>query len=434
MIPGCRSPAGGGISRRHRAGRACRRHGGSSGRGYPPPRWVRGLRAAWVVAAAVAPGLGAAPGAVAQSLFGAGGLGTPAEALDARARALGGVALGLFEPSLRPYDPAGALGFAFPSATASLQPGRAISTLYGATSEASATRFPLFAVAYPVSPTSVATVSYGAFLDLRWSLRRAGTEFFGGRDVAVEDRFVSDGGVAALRIGWAQQLRRGLGVGASVGLYTGQLARHFSRQIDTAAAGAPVDSFAARGEWKLTGPSAAVGVRWDALPALRVAASVTWSGALRALPAEGFAEQERGAFRLPLEVRAGVSGRLTPRLTASLGASLADWSETGHDLAGPAEAGKAWSAGVGIEWTGASLLGRTAPVRVGYRRAQLPFHIHGDAPAESAFTAGLGVNLLQAEEVPLARFDFAFERGARRAGRLEESFWRATFTLHVAGR
>lgn len=376
----------------------------------------------------------AAGRALAQSLLGAGGLGVPLEALDARARALGGVGVALFGPTMVPWDPAGAAGAAFPSATATLQPSRASSELAGRTSEASGTRFPLLAVAYPIGSASVATVSYGAFLDLRWSLRRTAAEEFGGQQVPVEDRFTSDGGVAALRVGWAYQLTRRLAVGASAGLYTGQLTRTFTRQVDTVAAGAPVDSFSVRGEWSLTGPTAALGAFWEPAPIVRVAGSLTWSGKLSAEPRETSGEQDRGDFRVPLELRAGASARLTPRLLASLGIAWADWSVTARDLSDNVDAGAAWSMGLGLEWTGGQLLGRTAPLRLGYRWAQLPFRIQGDSPREGTLTAGLGLNLLQVEGGTLARFDAAVERGSRSAGRLDESFWRGTFTIFLSGR
>ncbi|MBI4539650.1 MAG: hypothetical protein HY704_09120 [Gemmatimonadetes bacterium] len=371
--------------------------------------------------------------AAAQSLFGAGGLGMLLEPTDARARSLGGLGVGLSGTMLLPADPSSAIGFALPFVTASLQPGSARATLAGQTNEASATRFPLLAVAYPVGTAGVATVSYGAYLDLRWSLRRRTVEEFAGQQVPVEDRFVSDGGVAALRVGWAQRVGQRLGIGAWAGVYTGQLTRAFTRQIDTVAAGVPVDSFSVRGEWSLTGPTVGLGASWEPVPIVRLAASLIWSGELRANPAEGSGDRDRREFTLPLELKGGVSARLTPQIAANLGVAWADWTATGRDLA-DGQAGAAWATGMGLEWTGSGMLGRSSPVRVGYRWAQLPFHIRGDAPRERAFTAGLGLILLEVEGRTVAGFDLAIERGARSADRLQESFWRGTFTVHLSGR
>lgn len=374
--------------------------------------------------------LAAADRAGAQSLFGAGGLGTPVQAVDARARGLGGIAAGLFGPTLFPSDPAGAAAVVLPAATASLLPTWVHSDLGGEGSDGQTTRFPLVAVAYPVSPASVVSVSYGAFLDMRWTLRQSGTELFGSSEVAVEDQFQSEGGVATFKLGWAQRLTPSLAVGASAGVYTGSLMRTFARAVGAGTAETPVDSISRRGDWSLTGRVLTLGANWDPTPIVRIAGSVTWSSDLDAAPAEGSATQTRGKFRLPIEVVAGASARLTPQITTSAGFSWADWSSTDRDVS-DGNAGVAWSAALGLEVRG--LLG-SSPLRLGYRRSQLPFGIEGEAPSEGALTGGLGLTLLEVEGTPLARMDFALERGSRQATRLEESFWRAAFTIFLSGR
>jgi hypothetical protein len=108
--------------------------------------------------------------------------------------------------------------------------------------------------------------------------------------------------------------------------------------------------------------------------------------------------------------------------------SYADWSAA-HE-----EGAVAFGYGVGLELEQVSLLGRLLPVRLGYKRADLPFRFDGEAPSESAWTAGIGFNMAQVGSIPLARVDFAIEAGSRSAGSLSESFRRATMTVRVAGR
>ena len=52
---------------------------------------------------------------------------------------------------------------------------------------------------------------------------------------------------------------------------------------------------------------------------------------------------------------------------------------------------------------------------------------------ESAITGGLGMNLLESEDLLLARADFGLERGKRDAGSFSEDFWRLSVTLRVTG-
>ena len=67
--------------------------------------------------------------------------------------------------------------------------------------------------------------------------------------------------------------------------------------------------------------------------------------------------------------------------------------------------GNARTIGAGLEWGGPSALGRTWPFRIGYRRANLPFGPADSDPVESAFSAGIGINLAQVDEFPLASID-----------------------------
>ena len=81
----------------------------------------------------------------------------------------------------------------------------------------------------------------------------------------------------------------------------------------------------------------------------------------------------------------------------------------------------------------ARLLGRVAPVRVGFRRTGLPFSIGGADASERVFSGGLALLLNEAEGIVLATTDFAIERGRRSAGSFSEDFWRGTVSLRLSG-
>jgi hypothetical protein len=119
-------------------------------------------------------------------------------------------------------------------------------------------------------------------------------------------------------------------------------------------------------------------------------------------------------------------------LSATANLSYSDWSGSGG-IDPSAMTGANWSFGAGLEWGGASLGGRSIPLRLGYRRTDLPFRFGADDPVESVLAAGIGFNLRQLGTISLARMDLAVERGSRDAGSLSEAFTRMTVTLRMAG-
>lgn len=377
------------------------------------------------------------PGSAAgQSLFGVAGLGFPLEPIDARARGMGSLGVGLFGPSLLPGDPAVAQALRIPMITATLQPswvtreGPAVDQQYGTN------RFPLIGVAYPFgSVNGIATLTFSSVMDQRWEVVRESSVELAGVEVPITDTFRSDGGISVVRLGWSHRVTGTLAVGATVGSYLGDSRRTFRRTFDAAALGDTVGSvdFETDGRWRYTGPTVSLGASWDATELIRVAGSAIWSGNLSA-SAQGETMSRSRNFDLPMEFRLGASGNLSSGLALNVGVQYADWSGIDDDFEDVASVGTVWSFGGGIEWDGPSLLGRNFPFRAGYRRRDLPFRFEGAAPTESAFAAGLGLSFLEAEELPLARIDIAVEIGDREAASVSESFTRATFTLRVAGR
>ena len=83
--------------------------------------------------------------------------------------------------------------------------------------------------------------------------------------------------------------------------------------------------------------------------------------------------------------RCGGSASSPPTRSARCGRgpTSADWSSLDEDLRGTLSAGGTTSYGVGLELARARLLGRNAPLRVGYRKTELPFSLGGGKPVET---------------------------------------------------
>lgn len=362
-----------------------------------------------------------------QSLLSSSGLGLPMNAVDARSRALGGPGMALFGSAILPTDPASAADLVAPELTFSLQ--HSWVDLQGpAEPDAAGPRFPVLGVAYPVQDLGVFTLTFSGVFDQRWNVESQGQVEFQDEVVGVTDRFVSDGGVSAVRFGYARRVTPTVALGVTAGRYAGDLRRTFVRTFDSLLAGSTIPRFVRGGLWSYRGTTVTAGAQADVGSFLRVSGSLNWSGELEAEPSpdtEGPAE----TFSVPVEYRVGASAALTPALSFTAGMQYADWAGTGDaDLGGRAVLGL----GGGIEIDGFTLLGRPMPVRLGYRSTELPFAFDGEEPTESVWSAGFGLGLAQGE-VSRAGVDVSVETGDRSAGSLSESFWRATVSVRVAG-
>jgi hypothetical protein len=387
---------------------------------------------AWLALVAVAC---CAPGSLSgQSLLSTRGLGLPLEALNARSRALGSEGVGLLGGNLNPSDLSSATGLLIPTVNFTVQPHWGSGTLDGESVKSQGTRFPLLGLAYPVSDlNAMVTLTFGAFMDQRWEVEEKGTVVLEGVSTPVTNTFRADGGISALRLGWAQRLGRFFSLSASAGLHMGSVTLTYRRTFDSLSVTSPqVVPFSDGGKWRYEGPTATVGASWDVPNLLRLGGSLTWSGELRARPSED-TSGKGVSYDIPTTVRLGASGILTPRLSVNLGMSYADWAPNEGGLGPETAAGGVWSFGGGLELEASGLGGRTLPLRVGMRRTDLPFLFEGVKPVEQIFSGGLGLNLTQAERFVLAGVDLAVERGSREAGALKEDFWRGTVTFRVSG-
>jgi hypothetical protein len=368
-----------------------------------------------------------------QSFLGTQGLGFPLEPLDARARALGSIGVGLRGAALVPTDPAAATGLLVPTVNISLQPHWGSGSVGAENLKSQGTRFPLIGIAYPVSAVGgMVTLTFGGLLDQRWEVEEEGVTDLGGTPTPTVDFFKSEGGVSSLRLGWAQNLGGGVSLAMAVGSHLGSVTRTFTRTFDPEVVATEVVDFTDGGKWTFSGLSTSFGAGWNLGQFFRFGGSLILASELKAKPATG-TEGEPATYDLPMELRLGATGVLTPRLSLHFGAAYADWKTSEGGLGSEAVVGQVWSFGGGVEWTGLEMGSRTLPLRFGYRRAGLPFRFQDEDPVERAFSTGMGLNLTQVEELVLAGVDLGVERGSRDAGSLSESFWRATLTFRVSG-
>jgi hypothetical protein len=216
-----------------------------------------------------------------------------------------------------------------------------------------------------------------------------------------------------------------------VGGRIGSVTRTFTRSLESDGALIRVDTYVESVKWQYSGMSTSIGVLFTPLEIFRVSGSVIWSGDLDAEPTSDTGK-EGASYALPPEYRVGASGLLTTRLAVNLGLSYANWESSPDGLDPETVSGPVWGYGAGLEWLGPQLGSRYVPFRFGFRRTDLPFRFEGEAPKETSFSAGLGINLTPANVGVVGAVDLAVERGTREAGPLSESFWRGTVTFRVA--
>ncbi|CAN5801858.1 hypothetical protein BH23GEM3_BH23GEM3_09020 [soil metagenome] len=369
--------------------------------------------------------------ASAQSLFAGSGLGYAAEPLDARARGLGGVGLGLAEPNLSLLNPASVAGLLAPTVHVTVQSDQFTSTYADTEASGGTVRFPIIHVALPFRERWTASIAYGSFLDRNWGVQRDTTFAIGTDTFQVRDRFASRGGVARLRLGGAYRLMDELALGASVDLYTGSardtIYRIFPETLLRPAVTASAQRFGGFGF--------GAGARWSPTEALSVSASASAGGQLEVRPADD--AEPTATFDLPVQLAAGASGRITPTTLLAVSARWAGWSSVGGGLTEPGNARDVVSLSGGVEWDALRFGDRVIPLRLGVRSGELPFRAMGagaDAgwAREQAVTAGAGLLLGGGAAI----LDAAVERGRRdgEAVDLVEDFWRFGFSLTVLGR
>lgn len=374
--------------------------------------------------------LGGAAPASAQSLFNAAGLGTPLEPLDARARALGSLGIGLPGASFMPTDP-GALGrLSVSTGVMVAQPSWLDFESAAANGTMQGNRFPLLGVAYPLL-SGMMSVQIGSFLDQHYETQRIGSANFGSGPIQTTDDFLQDGSVSSLNLGFARMFGERVSGGVVLGRYAGSVVRTLTRSYGDENT-TDVDEYVERGEWSYTGHSLSAGIAVDVAPGVRVAASALFPTSLDASAVEGTLGADR-TFDLPTQYRLGASAALASGLVVHASAQLMDWANTEDDLSEGDEALDANGFGLGVEFSRAQLFGKDAPLRFGFRRTGLPFSFADGGGSERAFGGGFGLELSRSGEVVLASADISIERGQRSGAGLTERFWRVTISLLASG-
>jgi hypothetical protein len=382
-------------------------------------------------------GASAAPLA-AQSLFNSAGLGLPIEPLDARARSLGNVGIGLWGSALLPSDPGAAATFFAPTAVIVGQPSWVDYSRVGSDAETGTfqgNRFPLIGIGYPFA-SGVFTMSFGAFLDQRFGGRRdVAFDLIDGTGIAT-DVFEQNGSVSNVTMGYSRLLMGDLGVGFTVGRYAGSVRRQLVRDFSSGGAAngiaGTLGSYRTGGRWSYSGNSVTGGFAADLSSIARVSGSVTWSSGLDATASQDTDGGDR-SFDLPLQLRLGGSAVLAPGLMVTASIVHADWSGIAADLTTTTAVGGTSAYGFGLELSRARLLGKQAPLRFGYRKTDLPFSLGSTTASESVLAGGFGLVLNETNGFILAGLDLALERGERKDSILNEKFWRASISLRVSG-
>lgn len=380
---------------------------------------------------AFAGGVAAPTPVSAQSILSsAAGIGAPTQTMDARARMLGGISVGMRGPHWTPTDPAGAARYRLPTISATAE----ITTESGAGEEPTGrTRFPAFGIAYPYG-SNVITLGFSGVLGQEWESEVLRSISFGdGRTIQAFDRFVARGGISALNLGLARNVGSSVSVGVSGGLLLGSLTHIYTRELSPVDVGPEVELYADRGFWQSDGQTVTASVNWDVSPILRVGGGFTWSGDLNLRPSEDTLG-EVVDIPLPLTIRLGAEGTLSPGLSMAASWSRADWSEAAEAVGNANAPGAVTEWGTGLEWGRGSIRGRPMPLAVGYRARDLPFSYLGDAVSERAVTGGIGLHLVDSEDIPLARAFLSLERGTRGTGTLDETFWRTSISFRISGR
>lgn len=383
---------------------------------------------------ALALGVASPCATAAQSLFASRGLGLINEPLDARARGIGGVQLGLPGAELSQTNPAAAAGILAPTLEASFQFDDFSAELGGREFNGSTARLPAIHAAFPVGERWVLSAAYGGVLDQNWAVQAVDTLLFREDTVITADELSSRGGVAALQLGGAYAVTSQIAVGLAANLYTGSVRRSVTREfgapcIVRGGPGRQPGCFAA--EWVYQGLGATAGVRWEPSEALSVSVAGSVGGTLQAESQDSLGTDR--SYNLPASLSAGASGRVAQHLLLALNGGWSGWSSVTELGDGTRDT---FYAGGGLEWDGAAIGSRELPLRLGARYAQLPFSNGpfggdlGDA-AERALTGGFGIRLAGGA----ATLDVAVERGWRDGGAgLSEKYWRSVVSLRVLGR
>lgn len=337
------------------------------------------------------------------SIFGIRGPGLPHQPYSTRSIGSAG-ALSLFDPESG-LSPA-SLGFA-PSVTGTLtivEDFRATSTPAG-DADVRSVRFPQAMIAVPVRNSPfVVSLSASVYTDRDFTLATVDTVSILGNPTEVVDTLSSRGGLSDFRVGFAWKPRSSTNLGLGVHFITGVARERLGRRF----ADSTVLPVIQTAEFASSGVGLSLG------GSHRVNRFLSLAGMVRkdfraSLELDSI---DVGSYALPWHAAVGARLQVNRRLEVGLQALMRTWSVADSFLVanGAAGARNTLDLSAGAEYV--TTVGRPGmlPVRLGVRRATLPFLTEPDRqPSEFAVSGGSG-------------FRFARDRGGIDAS--VERYWR----------
>ena len=356
------------------------------------------------------------------------GLGAPVAAIDARAAALGGTGIGLLGGSLSARNPAD-MGF-YERRVLGITYAPEDVTVKGSGGELGTgrSRIPVLRGAIPIDKWTIG-VAFASELDQDWQIEFSDTLNVSLGTFPFTARRTSDGGVSSVNFTVVRRVG-GIRLGVEYGILTGNLRQRFVREFepDTADVGNRIASAIGGASWSYAGSRIRMGIASDVTDKIRVSADLSLQGDLTARRDSSGVTLDRRSFEMPTAFEAGASAQISPRLLVTGAFGWTGWSGTkavGTDFVA---SDIVWM-GVGAEIQGVRLLGARLPVRLGFRRTDLPFHASDLSQlTETALTLGVGLRVSDEQ----AKIDLALEFGSRgdlESSGVEESFQRLSLTV-----
>jgi hypothetical protein len=364
------------------------------------------------------------------SEFGIRGLGIPGRAASAHSIGLEG-SNSMFDAESS-SNAAALVGLSIAtSAVSSLNSSRTSSDPSGSSSARDA-RFPQLMVGGPAIGPLFVGVSYSIYTDRDFTVVSSGTAAPRDSVIAVHDTLSSRGGIDDIRLGAAWKVGPHLAVGAAFHFLTGSNRLASRRYWEDTVYQAPRQT--AELSYRANGFS--LGVMWQPLPTLGVAASVRHDGRLqvqRDSTGAGAVAQSYvvGNTRLPTTLSAALRYRPDPRFVLSTQVIRRNWSvaDSGIVAQGGVGARSTIDLSAGVEYFRNAAHPSRLPLRLGVRHATLPFLlVSGSQPSEFDLSIGTGFRFA----ADRGGFDLALERVRRSQGSAyTESGWQVSIGISV---
>jgi len=318
------------------------------------------------------------------------GWGYPPGGLTVRASSSGG-ALGEFDQA-GPLNPAALMNWGVPGAYMQYAPERRSTTVAGAVTSTTVSRFPVFAIGLPISPRYTVGISSSTLLERNYNNQTSARQLIRSDSVTTTTFASARGAMNDVQLGGAMQVRPWLRVGTALHLITGENRVQTTRTIspDT---GARVDTVS-------------YGTISERSAATFGGSAISFGVELSPFKHVSFAGSARLGFGLRAEL--GDSSRIQSDLPSRLGGAVR-WEVGGTNIAARYN-WEGWSSmrslgassngvfntneyGIGAEIPGPKLPGGQLLLRFGARSRNLPFGVGGRQPKENIVGGGLGLPL-----------------------------------------